>query len=71
MLEFAGLIAYLPVIFFALRNFWKYVIKQKRYKQRPILYFYLLMIISLLARVVEFFLLVYYFYCDVLVLNVA
>jgi len=71
MLEVAGFLAYLPVVVYALHNFWKYVIKQKRYKQKPILYFYILMLLSLLMRSIEFFLLIFYFYCDVLVLNVA
>ena len=71
LLEFAGFLAYLPVIFYAFRNFFLYVYKQKRYKQRPILYFYILMIISLVMRTIEFFLLVFYFYCNIIVLNVA
>ena len=52
-------------------NFKKYIIGQKRYQQRPILIFYILTLISLTARTAEFMLLIFYFYCNLIVIDVA
>ena len=71
MLEVFGLVLYLPILFFALYNFKQYIIGQKRYKQTPILVFYIMTIVSLTARAAEFVLLIFYFYCNLIVIDVA
>lgn len=71
LLELFGLILYLPVFMFAVYNFKRYIIGQQRYKQKPILFFYLLTLVSLTARMAEFFLLVFYYYCNLRVIDIA
>jgi hypothetical protein len=65
------LILYLPILAFAMYNFKVYIINQGRYKQTPILLFYILTLVSLTARAVEFVLLIFYFYCNLIVIDVA
>lgn len=71
LLEVFGLIVYLPILAFAIYNFKRYIIDQGRYKQRPILIFYIMTLISLTARAAEFILLIFYFYCNIIVIDVA
>lgn len=71
LLEVFGLILYLPILVFAVYNFKVYIINQKRFKQTPILMFYIMTLVSLTARTVEFILLIFYFYCNLIVIDVA
>ena len=71
LLEVFGLILYLPILCFAIYNFRRYIIGQKRYVQKPILFFYILTLMSLTARAAEFILLIFYFYCNLIVIDVA
>jgi hypothetical protein len=71
LLEVFGLVLYLPILAFAIYNFKVYIIDQRRYKQKPILLFYVMTIVSLTMRAVEFFLLIFYFYCNLIVIDVA
>ena len=65
------MILYLPILVFAVYNFKVYIINQNRFRQTPILMFYIMTLVSLTARAVEFILLIFYFYCNLIVIDVA
>lgn len=66
-----GLCLVTPLLGFAIYNFVKYILRTKRYKILPLLCFYVLTIGSLVARSVQFGLQIKYYYCYMLVINIA
>ena len=70
-LEVAGILLYFPLLVFAVHNIINYVIRQERYKQKTILIFYILTVASITLRLGEFGMLTVYYYCNIMVINVA
>ena len=70
-LELAGILLYFPLLVFTIHNIINYVIRQERYKQKTILIFYILTVASITLRLCEFGMLTVFYYCNIIVINVA
>lgn len=70
-IEVVQFLIYTPLAIFALHNFVRYIIKQKRYREQAMLAYYILLLSSTFLRLIESVLLCFDFYCNLKVVDIA